>query len=303
MLHARLRTQWGFPDPPGLPHRGQAQGALSRPPRLVRLSGLPESRRPAHPLRPAGAGADRAQPHRGLHDGSRRPRSRRSSSTTPRPSTSRPSRARVRLMPATAVAGVSARFLDLLAQEDARPALRVLDVGCGAGRLSLALAPAASSWVVGLDRDAAADRGGAPARRRAAPRQCRVPRGRRRGARSTSPGGPIWSPPTSAPRTPSSSARAAALAPGRLPRHGGLPRGPVEGDRQGLALRLRRGAHARRARARRLRGRGARGRARRCSASTRSRRASPRRWASRTAGGPTGAGSATSRSSSRAGAR
>ena len=48
--------------------------------------------------------------------------------------------------------GVSARFLDLLAQESLDRS-RILDVGCGAGRLSLALAPAAK-WVVGLDREA-----------------------------------------------------------------------------------------------------------------------------------------------------
>lgn len=48
--------------------------------------------------------------------------------------------------------GVSARFLDLLARE-ALDRSRVLDVGCGAGRISLALAPAAT-WVVGLDREA-----------------------------------------------------------------------------------------------------------------------------------------------------
>jgi SAM-dependent methyltransferase len=48
--------------------------------------------------------------------------------------------------------GVSARFLDLLAREPLDRG-RILDVGCGAGRLSLALAPA-STWVVGLDREA-----------------------------------------------------------------------------------------------------------------------------------------------------
>jgi SAM-dependent methyltransferase len=47
--------------------------------------------------------------------------------------------------------GVSARFLDLLAEEPLDRS-RILDVGCGAGRLSLALAPA-SKRVVGLDRE------------------------------------------------------------------------------------------------------------------------------------------------------
>lgn len=51
------------------------------------------------------------------------------------------------------VAGVSTRFLSLLA-EDVRRQSRVLDVGCGWGRLSLALALAAK-WVIGLDRDPA----------------------------------------------------------------------------------------------------------------------------------------------------
>jgi SAM-dependent methyltransferase len=51
------------------------------------------------------------------------------------------------------VAGVSARFLGLLA-EDVLSQRRVLDVGCGWGRLSLALALAAK-WVIGLDRDPA----------------------------------------------------------------------------------------------------------------------------------------------------
>ena len=48
--------------------------------------------------------------------------------------------------------GVSARFLGLLAEEPLDRS-RILDVGCGAGRLALALAPA-SRWVVGLDREA-----------------------------------------------------------------------------------------------------------------------------------------------------
>ena len=60
-------------------------------------------------------------------------------------------------------AGVSPRFLELLAREPLSDS-RVLDVGCGSGRLSLALAPVARS-VVGLDRDAAAIE---EARRRAA---------------------------------------------------------------------------------------------------------------------------------------
>lgn len=60
-------------------------------------------------------------------------------------------------------AGVSPRFLALLAGEPLGRS-RVLDVGCGSGRLSLALAPVARS-VVGLDRDVAALE---EARRRAA---------------------------------------------------------------------------------------------------------------------------------------
>ncbi|HEX6081233.1 MAG TPA: methyltransferase domain-containing protein [Methylomirabilota bacterium] len=52
------------------------------------------------------------------------------------------------------VAGVSPRFLDLLAREPLTD-LRVLDVGCGSGRLTLAMAPAAR-FVTGLDRDAGA---------------------------------------------------------------------------------------------------------------------------------------------------
>ena len=50
--------------------------------------------------------------------------------------------------------GVSPRFLALLASEPLDRS-RVLDVGCGSGRLTLALA-AAAKRVVGLDRDAAA---------------------------------------------------------------------------------------------------------------------------------------------------
>jgi SAM-dependent methyltransferase len=50
------------------------------------------------------------------------------------------------------VAGVSPRFLDLIAQEEVQT-LRILDVGCGTGRLALALAPYAGG-VVGLDREA-----------------------------------------------------------------------------------------------------------------------------------------------------
>lgn len=52
-----------------------------------------------------------------------------------------------------AAPGVSPRFLGLLAAEGLE-GRRVLDVGCGWGRLALALAPAAGH-VVGLDRDAA----------------------------------------------------------------------------------------------------------------------------------------------------
>lgn len=52
------------------------------------------------------------------------------------------------------ISGISPRFLDLLAAERLEEK-RVLDLGCGWGRLSLALAGTARS-VVGLDRDAAA---------------------------------------------------------------------------------------------------------------------------------------------------
>ena len=51
---------------------------------------------------------------------------------------------------------LSPRFLALLAAEGLE-ALRVLDVGCGAGRLTLWLAPRVKH-VIGLDRDPAAIR-------------------------------------------------------------------------------------------------------------------------------------------------
>ena len=50
--------------------------------------------------------------------------------------------------------GISARFLTLLTEEGLA-GRRVLDVGCGWGRLALAMAPLAGS-VIGIDRDAAA---------------------------------------------------------------------------------------------------------------------------------------------------
>jgi ubiquinone/menaquinone biosynthesis C-methylase UbiE len=53
---------------------------------------------------------------------------------------------------AVIAAGVSPRFLGLLAEEGLA-GKRVLDVGCGSGRLALALAPMAGH-VVGLERDA-----------------------------------------------------------------------------------------------------------------------------------------------------
>ncbi len=46
MLHARLRTLWGFPDPPELHDRRQAQGPLPRPARLLRLPGVSRAGRP-----------------------------------------------------------------------------------------------------------------------------------------------------------------------------------------------------------------------------------------------------------------
>ena len=71
MLHAQIAHAVGLPGSAGHRHGRPAQGALSRAPRVVRLSRLSQSRRPAHSLRPAGSGADRARAHRGLHDGSR----------------------------------------------------------------------------------------------------------------------------------------------------------------------------------------------------------------------------------------
>ena len=50
------------------------------------------------------------------------------------------------------MSSISPRFLGLIEEEDLGDK-RVLDIGCGAGRLSLVLAPRALS-VVGLDRDA-----------------------------------------------------------------------------------------------------------------------------------------------------
>src|SRR5438046_8395192 len=52
--------------------------------------------------------------------------------------------------------GISPRFLTLLTEERLG-GQRILDLGCGWGRLALAVAPQAG-WVVGLDRDAAAIR-------------------------------------------------------------------------------------------------------------------------------------------------
>ncbi|PWU24827.1 MAG: hypothetical protein C5B48_04395 [Candidatus Rokuibacteriota bacterium] len=65
-------------------------------------------------------------------------------------------------------AGISPRFLELVAEEGLGDK-RVLDVGCGWGRLALALSPAAGH-VVGLDRDPALV---LDARRRAASAGCR----------------------------------------------------------------------------------------------------------------------------------
>ena len=72
MLHARLRTQWGFPDPPGAAARRQAQGATTAASacrsaiRPVRSSA--DQRILFDLLRPEQIGP---RPHRGLHDGSR----------------------------------------------------------------------------------------------------------------------------------------------------------------------------------------------------------------------------------------
>jgi len=60
------------------------------------------------------------------------------------------------MTPTQYASGISPRFLALLTNEGLT-GKRVLDLGCGSGRLSLALAPAAGR-VVGLDRDPAAIR-------------------------------------------------------------------------------------------------------------------------------------------------
>src|SRR6266850_2439875 len=108
----------------------------------------------------------------------------------------------------------------------------------------------------------AADRGGPPARGGREAHERGVPRGRRRGrsVRAVAPR-PRHRPPLRL----GCHHRARGPGPGArlLPRDGVLSRGPVEGDRQGVALRLRREPHARRAGDARLRGRGARGRSRR----------------------------------------
>ena len=162
MLHARLRTQWGFPDPPDLTMaerlKARYQG-LRVSPGYPACPELADQRTIFSLLGPERIGLDS---HRGLHDGSR---GLRVGARLP------PSRGevlqgrrgrRVGLMLATAVEGVSPRFLSLLSQEDLA-ARRVLDVGCGAGRVALALAPACS--LGGRARPGRRpDRGGSPAR-------------------------------------------------------------------------------------------------------------------------------------------
>src|SRR5262249_38939017 len=101
-----------------------------------------------------------------------------SSSTTPRPSTSRPTdlpfvcerkgtgagveaeaqHERGFVASTQSPSGISSRFLALLSAEKLA-GKRVLDVGCGWGRLALLLAPEAGH-VVGLDRDASLIREG-----------------------------------------------------------------------------------------------------------------------------------------------
>src|SRR5262249_48750339 len=61
----------GLPRFAGPGHGRPPQGPLPRSTGIVRLPGLPEPRRPAHPIRPAPPRADRDRPDRRLYDGSR----------------------------------------------------------------------------------------------------------------------------------------------------------------------------------------------------------------------------------------
>ena len=301
MLHARLRTQWGFPDPPGLAMSDRLKARYQG----IRVSfgypacpNLADQRILFDLLRPEQIGLD---PHRGLHDGP--------GGLGVRPGVP-PSRGEVlqgrrrgrrRVTLAVTAPGVSPRFLGLLAEEGLA-GKRVLDVGCGWGRLALALAPGGRiTWWASSGTPALV----AEARRRAGAAglaNVGVPRGRRRDHRVHALG-----------------ARSRHGPPLRLRCHHrarasrALPDGACLGmvafhvDQWRETGRVSRFAYDEARMERALRAAGLVPRPSRssatCRSSARSRRRSAPPSGSRTAGGRTGAGSGTSRSSSRAGAR
>ena len=76
-LHREIREQWWeLPDAPELTMTDRFKAKYQGHPRQLRLSGLPEPRRPEAALRPAHARRDRRAAHRRRHDGSRGERQR-----------------------------------------------------------------------------------------------------------------------------------------------------------------------------------------------------------------------------------
>ncbi len=166
MLHARLRTQWGFPDPPGTTLSDRLKAHY----RGIRVSfgypacpNLADQRLLFDLLEPGRIGL-------GLTEGFMMdPEASVSALVLPSPRGQvlqsrlispflRGGRGQGERSLEFMAAGISPRFLTLLAEERL-PGKRVLDVGCGWGRLSLLLAREAAC-VIGLDRDPALVREG-----------------------------------------------------------------------------------------------------------------------------------------------